>query len=96
MGKSAEAAGELLGQIGGINELEKMNVIQRERVAAAIGLSSDELSKAAINQEVLTKLGFQNRDALEEQYEIYRKSGDQAKLIALQEKARRMMAGEEE
>ena len=47
MGKSSEAAGELLGQIGGINALEKMNVIQRERIAAAIGLSSDELSKAA-------------------------------------------------
>lgn len=94
MGKSSEAAGELLGQIGGINELEKMNVIQRERLAAAIGLSADELSKAAINQEVLTKLGFQNRDALEEQYEIYRKSGDQAKLIALQEKARRIEGGE--
>lgn len=94
MGKSAEAAGELLSQIDGIKELEKMNVIQRERIAAAIGLSADELSKAAINQEVLTKLGVQNRAALEEQYELYRKSGDQAKLIALQEKARRIEGGD--
>ena len=94
MGKSSEAAGELLGQIGGINALEKMNVIQRERIAAAIGLSSDELSKAAREQAVLNALGDQNKDALAERYEILRKSNDQAGIAKLQEDARKIQGGE--
>ena len=93
MGKSSDAAGELLKQVGGTVELEKMNVIQRQRLASAIGLSADELSKAAIEQSVLNNLGIENRKGLEEQYEMYRKSGDQAGLIALQEKARRIEGG---
>ena len=93
MGKSSEAAGEILKQVGGTVELEKMNVIQRQRLASAIGLSADELSKAAIEQSVLNNLGIENRKGLEEQYEMYRKSGDQAGLIALQEKARRIEGG---
>jgi hypothetical protein len=94
MGKSAEAAGELLGQIGGINELEKMNVIQRERVAAAIGLSSDELSKAAREQEVLNKLGDQNRAALEERYKLLKESNDLAGIAKLQQDAAKVAGGE--
>jgi len=94
MGKSSEAAGEILGQIGGINALEKMNVIQRERIAAAIGLSSDELSKAAREQAVLNALGEQNKDALAERYELLRKSNDQAGIAKLQEDARKIQGGE--
>ena len=93
MGKSAEAAGELLGQIGGINALEKMNVIQRERVAAAIGLSADELSKSAREQSILTSLGEQNRKGLEERYELLRRSNDQAGLAKLQQEAANVEGG---
>ena len=94
MGKSSEAAGEILGQIGGINALEKMNVIQRERIAAAIGLSSDELSKAAKEQAVLNALGEQNKDALAERYELLRKNNDQAGIAKLQEDARKIQGGD--
>jgi hypothetical protein len=97
MGKSSEAAGELLGQIGGINaleKLEKMNVIQRERVAAAIGLSSDELSKAAREQAVLNKLGDQNRAALEERYKLLKESNDLAGIAKLQQDAAKVAGGE--
>jgi hypothetical protein len=94
MGKSSEAAGELLGQIGGITELEKMNVIQRERIASAIGLSSDELSKAAKEQAVLNALGDQNKDALAERYELLRKNNDQAGIAKLQEDARKIQGGD--
>ena len=93
MGKSSEAAGELLTQIGGINALEKMNVIQRERVAAAIGLSSDELSKAAIQQEVLNKLGAENQDALKEKIRNLQASNDLAGIAALQEEASKVQGG---
>ena len=93
MGKSSEAAGELLTQIGGITELEKMNVIQRERVAAAIGLSSDELSKSAIQQEVLNKLGAENQDALKEKIRNLQASNDLAGIAALQEEASKVQGG---
>lgn len=86
-GKSAEAASELVTQIGGMNELTKMNVIQRERVAAAIGLSADELATAAKEQAVLNALGVQNRQALEERYELLRANNDQAGLARLQQEA---------
>ena len=99
-GKSAEAAGDLLRQMGGvheqmggIHEFEKMNVIQRERFAAAIGLSSDELSKAVKEQSVLTALGEQNRQGLEERYELLRKSNDQAGLAVLQAEAAKVEGG---
>ena len=94
MGKSAEAAGELLKQIGGVHELEKMNVIQRERVAAAIGLSADELSKAAINQEVLNKLGVTNNEALKEKIKILQQHNDLAGIAALQQEAAKVQGGE--
>lgn len=93
MGKSSEAAGELLTQIGGITELEKMNVIQRERVAAAIGLSSDELSKSAIQQEVLNKLGLENKEALDQKIKKLRESNDLAGIAALQEEASKVQGG---
>lgn len=94
MGKSAEAAGELLSQIGGINELEKMNVIQRERVAAAIGLSSDELSKAAIKEQVLRNLGLENEDALKERVRTLRDHNDLAGIAALQQEAAKVRGGD--
>jgi hypothetical protein len=94
MGKSSEAAGELLKQIGGINALEKMNVIQRDRVANAIGLSADELSKAAINQEVLNKLGLENQDALKERMRILQQNSDLAGIAALQAEAAKVQGGE--
>lgn len=86
-GKSAEAASELVNQIGGMNALTQMNVIQRERVAAAIGLSAEELATAAKEQAVLNALGVQNRQALEERYELLRASNDQAGLARLQQEA---------
>ena len=93
-GKSAEAATELINQIGGINSLTQMNVIQRERLAAAIGLSAEELGNSAREQAVLNALGFQNKQALEEQYAILRANNDQAGIAKLQEEARKKEGGE--
>lgn len=93
-GKSVEAAQELLGQMGGLNELTKLNVIQRDRLAASIGLSAEELTKAAREAEILTQLGFENRDALEEQYELLRQRNDKSGMAALMEAARKKEGGE--
>jgi hypothetical protein len=93
-GKSVEAAQELLGQMGGLEGLTKLNVIQRDRLANSIGLSAEALTTAAREQEVLNKLGFENRQALEEQYELLRSRNDQAGIAALMEEARKKEGGE--
>jgi hypothetical protein len=93
-GKSVEAAKELLDQMGGLNGLTKLNVIQRERLAASIGLSAEELTKSAREAEILKNLGFENRNALEEQYELMRQRNDQAGMAALMEAARKKEGGD--
>jgi hypothetical protein len=93
-GKSAEAATELIGQMGGLNALTNMNVIQRERLAASIGMSAEELTKSAQEQAVLNALGVENKNALEERYEFLRKSGDLAGLEQLKAEAARKEGGQ--
>jgi hypothetical protein len=93
-GKSVEAASELMGQIGGINALTQMNVIQRERLAASIGMSAEELTKSAREQAVLNALGAQNKEALEERYEILRRNGDLAGMEKLKAEAARKEGGQ--
>lgn len=93
-GKSVEAAKELVDQMGGLNGLTRLNVIQRERLAASIGLSAEELTKSAREAEILKNLGFENRNALEEQYELMRQRNDQAGMAALMEAARKKEGGE--
>lgn len=64
-GKSTEAAAELAKQIGGTAELSKMNVIQQEALADAMGMERNELIKSVQQREVLAKLGDQElEDAL--------------------------------
>lgn len=93
-GKSAEAATELIGQMGGLNALTNMNVIQRERLAASIGMSAEELTKSAQEQAVLNALGVENKNALEERYEILRKNGDLAGIERLKAEAAKKEGGE--
>jgi hypothetical protein len=92
-GKSAEAATELMSQIGGINALTQMNVIQRERLASSIGMSAEELTKSAQEQAVLNALGVENKNALEERYEILRRNGDLAGMEALKAEAAKKEGG---
>jgi hypothetical protein len=93
-GKSVEAAKELIDQMGGLNGLTKLNVIQRERLAASIGLSAEELTKSAREAEILKNLGYENRNALEEQYELLRQRNDKEGLAALMTAARKKEGGE--
>lgn len=93
-GKSAEAATELIGQMGGLNALTNMNVIQRERLAASIGMSAEELTKSAQEQSILNALGVQNKKALEERYEILRRNGDIAGMEKLKAEAARKEGGQ--
>lgn len=92
-GKSAEAATEIVNQIGGLNALTQMNVIQRDRVAASINQSAEELVSAAKRQQILNALGQQNIEGLKERYDMLRRNGDLAGLAKLQEQAARVEGG---
>tara|TARA_R110002153_G_scaffold259981_1_gene419800 strand:- start:53 stop:2548 length:2496 start_codon:yes stop_codon:yes gene_type:complete len=59
MGKSSEAAGEILKQVGSSSDLAKMNVIQQEALAKAVGMERNELIASVKEKEVLAKLGGQ-------------------------------------
>jgi hypothetical protein len=93
-GKTAEAAGEILRQVGGVAALDKMNVIQRERLAASIGMSAEELSKAAIQEEVIKKLNFENVDALKERVKTLQDHNDLAGIATLKAEAAKVQGGE--
>jgi hypothetical protein len=54
-GKSVEATAEVLKNIGGQAEFEKMNVLQKQALAAATGMTVEELQKAADAQQEQNK-----------------------------------------
>ena len=54
-GKSVEATEEVLKNIGGQAEFEKMNVLQKQALAAATGMTVEELQKAADAQQEQNK-----------------------------------------
>jgi hypothetical protein len=65
-GKSAEAAAEILKQVGGTAEFSKMNVIQQEAMAKAVGLTRDQLADSLIEREALEAMsGAEGQSALE-------------------------------
>ena len=63
------ATKEVLKQIGGINEFEKMNFFQRKQTADLLGVTTAELQKMLTNQEKgnsLSKMGSENFSAMGE------------------------------
>jgi hypothetical protein len=57
MGKSSEAAAEILNQVGSTADLAKMNVIQQEALAKSVGMERNELIASVKERETLAKLG---------------------------------------
>jgi hypothetical protein len=74
-GKSAEAADEMLKQVGSAAEFAKMNVIQQDALAKAVGMSSDELANSLVYQENLNKLGDQTKQQIQERVEALKAQG---------------------
>jgi hypothetical protein len=59
-GKFADAAEEVFKTVGGINEFEKLNVIQQEALAAAAGMTVDQFADALLTQKFIgTETGNQ-------------------------------------
>jgi hypothetical protein len=73
-GKTAEAAAEIASQVGSSAEFGKMNVIQQEAIAKAIGMERDELAKSLIDKEALAKIGFKDAEAAKAKYDELRKT----------------------
>jgi len=93
-GRSAEAAAELVSEAGGLNYYNNLNVIQRKALAESIGLSSEELTKFAQQQEVLNKLDVESVDVLAERHKKLMDQGKTAEALALIEDVRKQRNGE--
>ena len=64
-----------LSNISGIAEFEKMNTIQRKAFAKALGMTTDELADALIQQSLIT-------EKQKQQYDIFKKAGDEETALA--------------
>jgi hypothetical protein len=80
-GKSAEAAAEILKQVGGTAEFSKMNVIQQEAMAKAVGLTRDQLADSLIEREALEAMSAKEGDTALQAYEKLKASGKTEKEI---------------
>ena len=71
-GKNTEAAVELADQVGGTAELSRMNVIQQEALASAMGMERNELIQSVQKRETLDRLGATSIEQLKERGELDR------------------------
>ena len=69
-GKNTEAAAELAKQVGGTAELSRMNVIQQEALASAMGMERNELIQSVQKREILARLGATSIEQLKERGEL--------------------------
>ena len=82
-GDIAGAATEIAAQVGSAADFGKMNVIQQEAIAKAVGLGRDELAASLIEKESLAALNAEEGQTLQERYEQLKKQGlTQDEIIA--------------
>jgi len=87
MGREEDLAKEIASQVGTIAEFEGMNVIQRESLAKALGMSADQMADMLIKQDMMNKLGDKAKDASLEQLKAARAlakekyGGDESKAL---------------
>ena len=87
MGKEEDLAREIANQVGTIAEFEQMNVIQRESLAKALGMSADQMGDMLLKQDMMNKLGDKAKDASLEQLKAARElakekyGGDESKAL---------------
>jgi|LauGreDrversion4_2_1035121.scaffolds.fasta_scaffold03794_7 hypothetical protein len=92
-GKTAEAAEEMLKNVGGIAEFQQMNRIQQEALAKSMNMSADDLAKTLTQQERLGKLTQDQRDKVaelraagkDEQADLLEKNAGNDKALKLAE-----------
>ena len=84
-GDDLALAKELATQVGTLAEFEQMNVIQRESMANAFGLSSDAMSEMLLKQELLNSLGEEARDLSAEQASEIRRMVEEGEATSEQD-----------
>jgi hypothetical protein len=89
-GDTAGAAAELMKNLGpnGLQRFQKMNVIQQESYARALGMSVDELSDSLIKQKQLSKLSQQDQVNLKSRLQELRNAGKEEEAAALEKAVR--------
>jgi hypothetical protein len=81
-GNIAEASAEILKQVGGTAEFSKMNRIQQEAIAAATGLSREELAASLVEREALDKLGVKDAATAKAKFDLLVKEKGYAAAVA--------------
>jgi hypothetical protein len=83
-GKTAEAAEEVLKQVKGTEEFSKMNVIQQEAMANAVGMTKDQLADSLIEREALAAMSAEEGETASQAYERLKASGKtQAEIVKM-------------
>ena len=73
-GDLATVAEEINKQIGGSAEFSKMNRIQQEAFAAAVGMSREELANSLVEQEALKNVGVKTAEEAKKKYDLLRQT----------------------
>jgi hypothetical protein len=81
-GDSAAAAAEIAAQVGTSADFAKMNVIQQESIAKAIGMQREELAQSLIDRESLAKLGAKEGQSAQDRYNELKAQGMSQSEIA--------------
>ena len=82
-GDIAGASAEILKQVKGSAEFTKMNRIQQEALAKAVGMSREDLAASLIEREALSKLGEKDKTGIEA-YNRLKKEGLSDAQIAIE------------
>jgi hypothetical protein len=92
-GDSAGAAEEMMKNLGpdGLQKFQKMNNIQQEAYAKALGMSADELADSLVKQDTLLKLEKEGNKGIIEKVKALQKAGKTEEAAELQ---RRVAQGE--
>lgn len=80
----ATVAEEIKNQIGGSAEFTKMNRIQQEAFATAVGMSREELANSLVEQEALQRVGAKTAEEARKKYDDLRSKGLTAEQAALE------------
>ena len=85
-GKSAEAAAELLSNLGpnGLLKFQGMNIIQQDALARSLGMTSDQLANSLRTQQAISRLSSQDKSAYKEAIKDAQIKGDYDRAAALE------------
>jgi hypothetical protein len=81
-GDIAGASAEILKQVKGSAEFTKMNRIQQESLAKAVGMSREELAASLIEREALQKIGVKDAAAAKAKFDLLVKEKGYAAAVA--------------